>query len=107
MRQLETLTINHLRKAQACPVQRNLFRAVFPRGFVPNRENFLRAADVGLDVSWAVDHFLNSRTAGRIFDKVHLRRWSGPYRTGTLESFQHSTAIVWWETIQEQLNRRR
>ena len=102
MTQLGTLTHKHLRRAKACLSQQLLFQQVFPNGFVPNAENFLKTADVGLDVAWAVDEFLPKAVADPLLDRAITRRW-GVGELGYRESFSHSVAHIWWLMIQEEL----
>jgi len=100
---LGKLTVAHLRLGKACPSQVELFQTAFPKGFAPNYKNFMRAADVGLDVSWALAELISPNTANEIFNRTYRRRW-GTTRTHKTESYSRSVAICWWEAIYKEVN---
>jgi len=106
---LGKLTSRHLRLKGACAPQVNLFKAAFPDGFTPTKENFLKAGRVGLDVSWAGDTFLSEQMSSQLADDCHRRRWQTHaddfsfLKIGSIESYQVSYATVWWELIAKQL----
>jgi len=95
---LGKLTATHLRLVKACPSQIELFQTVFPNGFTPSYDNFMRASDVGLDVPWALSEFIGLGTANEIFNRAYRRRWGTPY-TNKTESYSDTIAFCWWEAI--------
>jgi len=99
---LGKLTVAHLRLVKACRPQIELFKTAFPNGFTPSYENFMRAADVGLDVAWALNEFISIRIKNEIFNRAYRRRWGTPY-TNKTESYSHTVALCWWEAIKREI----
>jgi len=108
---LGRLTDKMLEQRGACRGQLRIFRQLFPKGFVPSRENFLKAAK-RLNLLWAAGVFLSDDTVCEMRDRTHMRRcvfsthmrrWS-VFSLGYLEPYGESLAVVWWEMIQEQID---
>lgn len=59
------ITSRMLQYRDACSEQVDLFKAVFPTGLEVNRQNILRAVEVGLDLVWAINFFLSDRNLDR------------------------------------------
>lgn len=100
---LGKLTDRHLGKLNACLYQRNEFRRLFPDGFVPTYDNFVKAGIFGLNVSWAASRILPTNLVHIIDNEVQYRRW-GYRKLWTVETYQQSYAIIWWQLIQQQVD---
>lgn len=100
MKQYGTLTIKDLESKFACHSQRQIFMLYFPKGFYPSKENFHRAALVGLNIGWAISRFVQDEFVKRriyiVTDQAYWTRSKLDNRTQ-----MEILGSVWLRAIEE------
>ena len=68
------VTAKWLEGKGACPWDLDTFKEEWPRGCVVNRKNIERAAELGIDVEWFGDEWLQGETK-EVFGKTVQAAW--------------------------------